>query len=201
MFCSMLVYATITFGGVVMGSNIYTQQQLAFSKNCLFDALLKLLQEKEFEKITVTELTRVADVSRATFYRYYTDVGDVLRDFLDSRPMGFPADMTYEDHTPRELVELYFDYLVTNQELFKILVTAPFLNSLRMHMERTFQGGVFQPIIEKMGYRTKYEISAFIGMVFNVVVDWFSGGMKEPVEEMIEESTKLITSFDFGNKE
>ncbi|MBO7689964.1 MAG: TetR/AcrR family transcriptional regulator [Clostridia bacterium] len=184
-----------------MGSNIYTQQQLAFSKNCLFDALLKLLQEKEFEKITVTELTRVADVSRATFYRYYTDVGDVLRDFLDSRPMGFPADMTYEDHTPRELVELYFDYLVTNQELFKILVTAPFLNSLRMHMERTFQGGVFQPIIEKMGYRTKYEISAFIGMVFNVVVDWFSGGMKEPVEEMIEESTKLITSFDFGNKE
>ncbi len=181
-----------------MGSNIYTQQQLAFSKNCLFDAMLKLIQEKEFQKITVSELTRVAGVSRATFYRYYQTTEDVLLDFLDSRPMGFPSDMAYEDHTDRERVELYFNYLVANRELFQLLASDQFLYALRNYMERVFQNGVFTPIINKIGYRTKYEISAFIGMVFNVTTDWLREGMKEPLEDMIEESTKLITSFDFG---
>lgn len=184
-----------------MGSNTFTQQQLAFSKNCLFDALLKLIQEKDFEKITVSELTRVAGVSRATFYRYYQTTSDVLLDFLDSRPVGFPVDMKYEDYTDRERVEMYFDYLVANRELFRLLASDPFLYALRSYMERVWQDGVFTPIINKMGYRTKYEISAFIGMVFNVTVDWIRGGMKEPVEDMIDESTKLITSFDFDTHE
>lgn len=183
-----------------MGSNVYTQQQLQFSKNCLFDALLKLLQEKDFEKITVTELTRVADVSRATFYRYFQNVADVLIDFLESQPMGFPADMKYEDLSNRERVDVYFHYLEANKELFQLLVRPEFIGSLRLFMERTFRldPAPFRPIVEQIGYRTDYELSAFTGMVFNVTVDWIAGGMKEPLDDMIEESTKLITSFDFG---
>ena len=181
-----------------MGSTVYTQQQLAFSKNCLFDALLKLIAEKYFDKLTVSELTQVAGVSRATFYRYYKTTSDVLLDFLETWPMGFPADMTYEDHTDHERVELYFNYLAANKELFTLLASDRFIAALRNYMERVFVDGVFTPIINKMGYRTKYEVSAFIGMVFNVTVDWVRGGMKEPLDAMIEESTKLITSFDFG---
>ena len=181
-----------------MGSTVYTQQQLAFSKNCLFDALLKLIAEKDFDKITVSELTQVAGVSRATFYRYYKTISDVLLDFLETWPMGFPSDMTYEDHTDHERVEMYYHYLVANKELFTLLAGDRFIAALRNYMERVFVDGVFTPIINKMGYRTKYEVSAFIGMVFNVTVDWIRGGMKEPLDDMIEESTKLITSFDFG---
>lgn len=183
-----------------MGSNIYTQKQLSFSKNCLFDAVLKLLQEKEYEKITVSELTKVAGVSRSTFYRYYETVGDVLIDFLESHPMGFPADMQYEDLTNRGRVDVYFHYLEANRELFQLLVQPEFIGAFRQFMERTFRTPPcpFRPIVEKMGYRTEYELSAFTGIVFNVTVDWILGGMKEPLDDMIEESTKLITAFDFS---
>ena len=93
---------------------------------------------------------------------------------------------------------MYYHYLVANKELFTLLAGDRFIAALRNYMERVFVDGVFTPIVNKMGYRTKYEVSAFIGMVFNVTVDWIRGGMKEPLDDMIEESTKLITSFDFG---
>ena len=43
-------------------------------KECFFD----LLNEKEINKITVSELCTKADINRATFYRYYIDIYDLL---------------------------------------------------------------------------------------------------------------------------
>ena len=55
-------------------------------------ALLRLLERKDFPLITVKELCREAEVSRSTFYLHYETVADLLsetadallRQFLDS---------------------------------------------------------------------------------------------------------------------
>ena len=63
-------------------------------------ALLRLLERKDFPLITVKELFREAEVSRSTFYLHYETVADLLsettdallRQFLDSmgrRPEDF----------------------------------------------------------------------------------------------------------------
>ena len=39
------------------------------SKTLIRNALLSLMQEKEFEKITVTDIVSKADINRGTFYR------------------------------------------------------------------------------------------------------------------------------------
>ena len=49
------------------------------TKKALYDALLVLLKDKTINEITVTELTTLADVNRATFYFYYTDLIDMLQ--------------------------------------------------------------------------------------------------------------------------
>ena len=41
-----------------------------------------LLRNKPYSKITVTELCRLADINRGTFYIHYFDVDDVLDDIL-----------------------------------------------------------------------------------------------------------------------
>ena len=41
-----------------------------------------LLRVKPYSKITVTELCRLADINRGTFYIHYFDVDDVLDDIL-----------------------------------------------------------------------------------------------------------------------
>ena len=48
------------------------------TKAQLYAALNQLLAEKPPEEITVTELTRLADVSRGTFYSHYKDVPDMV---------------------------------------------------------------------------------------------------------------------------
>ena len=44
----------------------------------LMKALLDLLAEMPFEKISLTDICRVSMVSRSTFYRYFEDKYDLL---------------------------------------------------------------------------------------------------------------------------
>ena len=48
------------------------------NQQLLADALAGLLKEKEFDRITVVELTQRANVSRAVFYNYYWDLPDLV---------------------------------------------------------------------------------------------------------------------------
>ncbi|MER2172017.1 MAG: TetR/AcrR family transcriptional regulator, partial [Psychrobacillus psychrodurans] len=54
-----------------------------YSKKVIIDAFLLLLQEKNLNKITVTEICKEADINRGTFYSYYNDPFDLMRSIED----------------------------------------------------------------------------------------------------------------------
>lgn len=54
-----------------------------FTREALKDALLALLGEKGFNDISVAELCRRADVTRATFYRHFGSIMDVVDLLVD----------------------------------------------------------------------------------------------------------------------
>ncbi len=49
-----------------------------YTKKVIKETFINLLEEKEITKITVSEICKDADINRATFYRYYLDVYDLL---------------------------------------------------------------------------------------------------------------------------
>lgn len=49
-----------------------------YTLNVIKSTILKLMEEKEASKITVTELCKIADINRATFYKYYVDIYDLI---------------------------------------------------------------------------------------------------------------------------
>lgn len=57
------------------------------TKKALTNSLLELLKEKPLGKITVRELTQLADINRGTFYLHYKDILDlycsIKNDFLN----------------------------------------------------------------------------------------------------------------------
>lgn len=55
-----------------------TDRRVRFTKMMIHESLLKLLNEKPIENISVTELCRRADVNRGTFYSHYRQPSDVL---------------------------------------------------------------------------------------------------------------------------
>ena len=53
------------------------------SRKMIEDALLELMGEKEFARITISEIAKRADVARRTFYRLYRKKEDVLSGYLE----------------------------------------------------------------------------------------------------------------------
>ena len=49
-----------------------------YTQKVIKETFINLLEEKEITKITVSEICKIADINRATFYRYYLDVYDLL---------------------------------------------------------------------------------------------------------------------------
>ena len=47
------------------------------TKKALHNAFLQLRAKKDLERITVKELTELAEVSKATFYLHYRDIYDL----------------------------------------------------------------------------------------------------------------------------
>lgn len=55
-----------------------TDARVRYTKKVIRDAFLSLLREKSVKQITVSELCRLADINRATFYKHYRDTFDLL---------------------------------------------------------------------------------------------------------------------------
>lgn len=49
-----------------------------YTLDVIKDTVLKLSEKKEINKITVTEICKIADINRATFYKYYRDIYDLI---------------------------------------------------------------------------------------------------------------------------
>jgi AcrR family transcriptional regulator len=47
------------------------------------DAVFQVMADTDIDKIRVTDVIKIAGVSRSTFYRYYSDVRDVVETFED----------------------------------------------------------------------------------------------------------------------
>lgn len=54
------------------------------SKVMIKEALLSLMLEKPFDKITITDIVTRADINRGTFYAHYDNTSDVLKSISTS---------------------------------------------------------------------------------------------------------------------
>ncbi len=54
-----------------------------YTRNLIKEILLAFLKDQKFEKITVSEICRQAEINRGTFYLHYMDTYDVLEDLVD----------------------------------------------------------------------------------------------------------------------
>ena len=60
-----------------------TDRGTIYTKNVIKDALLKLMEKKQFDQITVAALCRQAEITRATFYIHYDNLTVVLNELLE----------------------------------------------------------------------------------------------------------------------
>ncbi len=94
-----------------------SNQRVVITKRMLKEGMMRLLQEKPLDKISITELCREAGINRTTFYRHYEWPRDVLaemqNDFFAEAFNHFQKPVTAND------VERLFSCLAQHKELVK----------------------------------------------------------------------------------
>lgn len=56
----------------------FMDRRIKYTKRMIKETFLSLLEKKDINKITVSEICTIADINRATFYRYYLDIYDLF---------------------------------------------------------------------------------------------------------------------------
>ena len=99
-------------------------RRVKYTKKVIMDTFISLLEEKEIKKITVSELCNIADINRATFYRYYLDIYD-LYDKIQDEFVSELKEIIINNHnnyiSTSLLVKSILDALLREKKLSKII--------------------------------------------------------------------------------
>ena len=95
-----------------------------YSLNVINETALELLNEKDISKITVTELCELADINRATFYKYYRDIYDLLENIESNlyNEIKKAIEKVNETETIKPFVTSIINTISDNKKACKVLL-------------------------------------------------------------------------------
>jgi len=164
------------------------------TKKLLRDSLFSLLQEKSINEITVTELTDVADINRATFYFYYTDIFDML-DQIQNEAYELFEDVLQgaEDcvSTPEAFVKYVENILMfckQNPAIARFVITREYNNNkVLTKIKKLLAKNV--PVAKEQYAQDdprRFILNFALNSLTGTVVDWMDDGMVIPPNVMAE---------------
>mgnify|MGYP002624665451 FL=1 len=163
-------------------------------KELIADAFAELVTEKPYLEITVTDVIKKADVSRASFYRNFSSTSDVLDYILDSitatiKKNVLPVISSQDERSWRAFLFRYIYYLVDNN-LVNILIQAL---SMSVPLDRiVYWGRELSLELNPEIIDDKYSLAAKTGLINGVILHWLNGGQKESPEEIVDYLMKYI---------
>ena len=158
----------------------------SFSRDCLVQALIQLLQTKSLSSITITELTKYAGVSRMTYYRNYQSIDEIFSSYLKDLVENYRQDVAvwtdkgnYNDY--RNMLHCY-EYFHQYRDFIACLVKTGLghllLQALDSYILETYY-------TEDKGRDFYYTLRAFSGSLYNIYVTWIMEDSAESADEIV----------------
>ncbi len=163
-------------------------------------ALIELLNKKDYEFITVKELCEKAGVNRSTFYLHYSTMDDLLEESLENINKKFVA---YFDENSTKFIDKLSS--CSNDEL--ILITPkylrPYLNFIKenkvIHLVavkhgyvmnsfkqfNTLNKNIFKPIFKRFNIAEKdgeYMIAYYLNGITAIINEWIKNNCTDEIE-------------------
>ena len=173
------------------------------------NALIYLLDKKDFEDITVKEICQTASVNRSTFYLHYDNTYDLLKETIDNLYKDFFSrydsslnmdriNNKSEDDlfliTPKYL-NPYLSFVYDNKKIFKLMYFKnEVFNGRSMYEE--WLDKIFKPILSKFNVKNEEEQSYIMlfhlqGLI-GLIMEWVKNDCKMPIDDLINVIQKCI---------
>ena len=152
-----------------------------FLKECLSDALIQLMREKDFEKISIKEIADIAGVGRATWFRNYTSKNEALT-FKFVQVWKRWADehaIAVRDRFDLANAKNFFQFNYEIKHILEIVYTS--------NMQSAIYDAFYQVMMPQYGANAKecYQARFYSYGLFGLLDEWIKRGFKESVEEMV----------------
>ncbi len=173
------------------------------SRKLIRQAFVELLQEKQLEKITVTDIITRADINRGTFYAHYQDTRAVIEQIeneIIEKMLEFLAEFRYKNffQNPLSLLLKISRYLEDDLEFYRVLINSrgaeQFLLKLKDTFVRHMEMDTDIPDEVKQSPTFLIRIHFFAGGLVNLYQVWFRGDLEVSLNEISLEISKIIAS-------
>ncbi|NPV74982.1 MAG: TetR/AcrR family transcriptional regulator [Anaerolineae bacterium] len=185
------------------------------SRRLLRDALFALILEKGYDAVTVEEITRRADLGRATFYLHYRDKEDLLLQCLEETADGLaeqigllqPARPQEEDghlqadFSGKSPVLLVFQHAAQNASIYRVILRGEGAYKVSRRIREIASRYAAEFFSARLGYgdgepRSTIPIEVvanyFAGSLLGMLTWWLESGMPYSPEQMSETFRQLL---------
>ncbi len=169
--------------------NSSSAERSRFTKDCIVQSLLNLMDEQPFATISIQEIVDTAGVSRMAYYRNFSSKEDILRYHISIVSQDFIS--KWEVSKPKNFQDylvLLFDYLLEEKEFGLKLVNAGLFDLGK----EAFDKGILAYANDTKGF---YNRCFFSGGLFNMYKFWLENGCKETPKQLSEFFAKKIHLF------
>ena len=169
-----------------MGETEKTLKKNTMTKECIFTALLILMEKKTYEEITITDIAKKAGVSRMSYYRLYKSKDDILIQYFNEvfeelleRAKALGSITRYQFGL------MIFQTTKENDRLLKAVLKAQLYELLLRRLIK-FCYYLAEHIVQMdmSDKRTDYWVYEEAGRFSLLLVCWIERDLKESPEEM-----------------
>ena len=178
----------------------------SITSSLMVEALLLLLEKKEYDFITVKEICEKAGVNRSTFYMHYDTKDDLLVETMKYINARLLSDSNYDAIIPRSNDEKNFNldeihlvpYLNTIKEFKKIYRVLPYKPHIfkKSNINKELYRNLCDNLLRK--YNIKNDEKEFAFAYFNygvlaIIDKWVESDCEEDVYKIADLIIKLIS--------
>lgn len=172
------------------------------TKNILFNTLLELMKEKQFEEIKVSDICSNALINRSTFYSHYNDKYELLEEYINTLKDSLIEELSKNKNINNtkqyyiELIKLFFNHIDEKRNIY-ISAMINNRNSITMDIIYDVLNHEVTKRLNDIEFKNKtipVEIISkfYLGAVFNVGIEWLKNENKYTKQDLVNYLDKLI---------
>jgi AcrR family transcriptional regulator len=171
------------------------------TKRAIRNAFLELLKEKSINRISVVEISKLADLGRGTFYLHYKDVYELMEHLENEliHNLEILYDTSYPCGNSSNMLKFtgtVTNYMEENRESFLILTRIENGGRILEKIKYFFNQKLISSEVDTITELDRAEVLFIVSGAFGILEEWLKEGMKMPSKSVSEMLNHVLTKFE-----
>ena len=181
------------------------ESKYQYTASLMDEAFLLLLEQKEYDTITVKEICQKAGVNRSTFYLHYETMNDLLEETvgmindcfkasLSSVPTDDPSKVVL---TSEKYLRPYLNFIKENRRAYKVIHQKDHLFDSQKTFESFYQS-IFSPALTHFGVSEKdkkYVFAFYTQGTVAIIGKWLEDNCRDDIDMIIDHIMKHTMAY------